>query len=107
MNLVDQIARVIDKEGAFAVAFDSTGHDAKMHPHTTRQKYWQATYELMAVEILKRVRLYTHNEIRQHLIDFEKSGWLRLGVPVDDPNFKELANKIIEEKYPLREPAHR
>lgn len=105
INLVDQIARIIDTEGAYSIAVDGTGPGAKMHPHTTRQKYWQAKYELLAIEILKRVGNYSRKEISEHLIEFEKAGWLRLGVPINDPKFKAMADKIIEAKYPAREPA--
>ena len=101
MNLVEQIARMIDREGAYGIGFNGTGPNAQPHPFTTRQKYWQATYELLAVEILKKLMATPKDEIRNSLIEFERSGWLRLGVPVDDPQFKELADKTIADKYPI------
>lgn len=99
MNVVETIARMIDAEGAYAVATDSTLPDAKPMPFTTRQKYFQSVYEVKAVEIVCSLRRYSPKEMTAFLIDFEKKGWRRMGVPIDNPKFRDMVDRIIEEKY--------
>lgn len=99
MNLVEQIARMIDAEGAYTEWFDGTDEDAKPHPLTPRQKYFQAKYECQAIEILKLIGVMNKATIRSDLIEWEKMGWMRLGVPIDRPDLKERAEEIIAGKY--------
>ena len=99
MNLVERIARMIDAEGAYYEAFNGTGPEAQKHDFTVRQKYFQANYELRAIEILNLLRPVGKDKIRNDLIEWEKFGWKRLGVPIDDPKFKEMADGIIEREY--------
>ena len=97
-NLVEQIAKMIDTEGAYAVAYPSTAPSEPI-PFTTRQKYFQAKYELLAIEIVKMLMAIERVKIRSDIIAWEKAGWLRMGVPINDPKFKEQADRIIEAKY--------
>lgn len=100
MNLVEQIARLIDHEGAYSVWLDGTGPDAKEHPLTTRQKYYQAKLELDAIAILKLVAGVPLERIKADLIEHEKMGWKRLGIPIDrDDETKATTNEIIAKKY--------
>lgn len=62
MNIVEQVARMIDAEGAYAVGYPSTDPSAQPIPFTTRQKYFQAKYEHLAVEIVKLVGNYPTGE---------------------------------------------
>lgn len=95
MNLVEQVARMLDDEGAFSVAYaDVSGKVAIAL--TTRQKYFQAKYEARAVELLKFISSMTKTAIKADLIEFEMQGWKRLGVPLERlPD----ARAIIEDKY--------
>ena len=94
MNLVEEIARMIDDEGAYSVA--STGTDGgEPIPFTTRQKYFQAKYECRAIELLKKIGGLTSTAIRTDLIEWEMRGWKGRGMPVDDP----VLSKIIADKY--------
>ncbi len=95
MNIVEQVARVIDHEGAYTEWFDGTGFDAKPHSPTTRQKYHRARAESDAVTILKLALAAGPEALREQLIEFEMQGWRERGIPVDQP---ELA-KVVTEKY--------
>jgi len=86
----------MDIEGAYARI---TNWDGTLKEYTTRQLYFQAAYEVKAIEILKMTLRTGEVRIRSDLIEFEKEGWRRLGVPIDDPKFKDLADGIIREKY--------
>lgn len=97
-NLVEQIARMIDAEGAYAVGYPSTNPSQPI-PFTVRQKYFQAKYECLAIEIVKMLMAIERAKMRSDLIAWEKAGWLRLGVPINDPEFKDQADRIIEAKY--------
>lgn len=79
MNLVEQIARIIDSEGAYSVAYDGTGPNAKQHPVTSRQEYFRAKYECDAIKILELINDYTDDKVRDDLIQWHKDGWEKLG----------------------------
>ena len=96
MNLVEQVARMIDAEGAYGVFYDNTRADASPCEPTVRQRYFQAYYECKAIELLKLLAGQTPAKIKRDLVEFEKEGWKRLGVPLEKlPE----ADKIIEGKY--------
>lgn len=96
MRLVEEVARMIDQEGAYSEWCHTDG--TPVEP-TVRQKYFQAKYECIAIDILKLVLKKSASEIRGELILFEKEGWRRLGVPIDDPRIKDEADRIIAEKF--------
>lgn len=98
-NLIDEIARMLDSEGAFAEFFDLADPEAKPMPLTPRQKYFQARYRHLAVQILNRVLNLSHEEIREELIAFEKKLWKELGLDLIKPEIKDMANKLIQDKY--------
>lgn len=96
MNIVETVARMIDAEGAYAKAFGGTDASSPAIPFTTRQKYFQAKYEMQAIEILKLAAGAGTDKIKADLIQFEKDGWKRLGVPLEQlPE----ADAIIAAKY--------
>lgn len=100
MNLVEQIARMIDAEGAYGVWYDNTCSGSEPVAPTTRQSYFRAHYECKAVEILKLLAGQTPKKIKADLVEFEKFGWERLfekhGLSLDQvPD----ADRIIKEKY--------
>lgn len=98
MNIVEQVARIIDSEGAYGVAYSDSACTQQI-PFTTRQKYFQSKYEHLAVEIIKFIRRHDPQQVKDELIEFEKDGWRRLGVPIDDPSLRETADQTIREKY--------
>lgn len=100
MNLVEQVARMIDAEGAYAEFYDNTREDAEPCEPTTRQKYFRAHYECKAIELLKLLAGQTPEKIKADLVEFERNGWERLfekhGLSLDQvPE----AEKIIRAKY--------
>jgi len=99
MNLVEQVARMLDREGAYSVWYGTTSTDGKPLDFTTRQKYFQAVYEHLAVDILKFALNTGPSEIRKALVEFEKDGWRELGVPIDNAQISDEAHRIIEAKY--------
>ena len=101
MNLVEQVARMIDSEGAYGIAYPDSSGTSSPIPFSIRQKYFQAKYECLAIDIIKRLMAARHAEMRTDLIAWEKDGWRRLGVPIGDPKFKEDADRIIDAKYPI------
>jgi len=95
MNLVEQVARMLDDEGAYSVAYGSTS-GADPLPLSPRQKYFQAKYEARAVELLKFIGSMTKTAIKADLVEFEMQEWKRLGVLLERlPD----ARAIIEAKY--------
>lgn len=93
MNLVEKIARMIDTEGAYSVWKTENGEDSEF---TTRQRYWQAKYECLAIDIIKTLMQVSAKDMREDLIAWEKQGWANLGLPIDSiPDF----DKLIESKY--------
>lgn len=103
MNIVEEIARMIDCEGAYGERFDNTRPEAKPCEPTTRQKYWRARYDHIAVGVVKRLAMFRSDELKSQLVEFEKAGWRKLNVPIDDPALKPSADRIIADKYGLRE----
>jgi hypothetical protein len=94
MNIVEQVARMIDAEGAYAEYWGSSDPNAEPMPQTVRQKYFRTGYECKAIEILQLVTGMATEKIIADLIEFEKEGWRKLGVPIDD-----VGNRIIHKKY--------
>jgi hypothetical protein len=100
LNLVEQVARMLDAEGAYGEWYDNSSFDAEPMPPTPRQNYFRAHYECKAIEILKLLAGQTPENIRADLIEFEKEGWKRefakRGLAFDQlPG----AAQIIEAKY--------
>ncbi len=98
-NLIDDLAKMLDSEGAFASFFDLADTEAKPMPPTSRQKYFQARYRHLAVKILNRVLNLSHDEIREELIAFEKKLWKELGLDLNKPAIKNMAEDLIKDKY--------
>lgn len=98
-SLIDEIAKMLDSEGAFAEFFNLADPEAKPMPPTPRQKYFQARYRHLAVQILNRVLNLSHEKIREELIAFEKKLWKELGLDLNKPAIKDLAENMIEDKY--------
>lgn len=98
-NLVEQIAKMLDTEGAFAEFFDLTDPEAKPMPPTTRQKYFQARYKHTAVMILDMLLNISHDKIKEDLVEYEKRMWQELGLDLNKPEIKDMANKLIQDKY--------
>lgn len=99
-NLVERIARMIDAEGAYSTWMNSADADAKQHPFSTRQLYFQSSYELKAIEILKALAGVPLETIRADLIEWEKLGWERLGININqDAETKTVADDVIAKKY--------
>ena len=99
MNLVEQVARMIDAEGAYGAFYNNTRADAKPCEPTTRQKYFRAHYECKAIEILKMLAGQTSAKIKADLVEFETLGLKKLlgkhGISLDQlPD----ADKIIADK---------
>ena len=95
MNLVEQIARMIDAEGAYSEWYENTSDGIEPAEPTTRQKYYRAKYESKAVDILRTLMRHDQRSIRQALIDFEKEGWKKYGIDVDALRM----SKVVEDKY--------
>jgi hypothetical protein len=96
VNLVEKIARMMDKEGAYSTGYPSTNPKTKPIPFSTRQKYWQSTYECIAIDILNLISSISKDQIKEDLIEWEKYNWERLGLS------KEVIRNlhdIIKEKY--------
>lgn len=102
LNIVERIARMIDAEGAYGMAFPGTNPAADPIPFTTRQKYFQADYELKAIHILKMLLSagLATEEVREQLVAWEKHGWARLGINIEpDAETAALTDLTIREKY--------
>lgn len=102
MNLVEKIARMIDAEGAFGEYYDNTGLDSGPMPPTARQEYFRAHYRNKAVQILMVLASISADRIKADLIEFEKEGWRQLKFPIDNPEIKPIADKIIADKYEFK-----
>jgi hypothetical protein len=96
-NLVVEIAKMIDAEGAYSVWYSGTDPNAEPKPHTTRQLYFQADYELKAIAILKRLRSLTSDEIGEALVQHEIAGWRRLKIPIEQ--LGDEGEQIVRRKY--------
>jgi hypothetical protein len=96
MNIVEKIARMVDREGAYSEWQDATG---KIVPPSIHQEYFQALYESLAVDLLKLFLTLNAKEVREELVEFEKNGWRKLGVPIDDPRIKKQADELIAAKF--------
>lgn len=102
MNLVEQIARQIDAEGAYGIGYPSTSPHALPIPFTTRQKYFQASYECKAIDLLKMLldAGFATDAVREELVQWEKFGWQRLGVNIElTPEIAAETDAIIRNKY--------
>lgn len=94
MNIIEQVARMLDAEGAYG-DFQGSPESAVAYVRS-RQNYFRAHYECKAIELLKLMLTYKPEDVRAALIEFEKDGWRKLGVPLDKlPD----ADKIIFAKY--------
>jgi len=94
MNLIEQIARKIDTEGAYSEWFDGTGLDAKKILPTTRQKYYRSRAEHLASEVAKIILEAGIERLRSDAENFEIECWGKLGLPISDD-----LKRIVADKY--------
>lgn len=99
MSIVEKAAAIIEP-GAYATDwFGGTGPDARPVKLSglseSRRNYFRASAECRAIEILRIAASMTQAELRAALIEYERDGWRRLGLPMDDPELRE----VIERKY--------
>ena len=93
MNIIDRIARMIDSEGAYSECYDGTGASAIKQPFSTRQKYFQARYEYLAIQIVDLFLGCERDDIRKDRITWEIDGWEKHGLP------RERAERMLKEKF--------
>jgi len=101
MNIVDQVARIIDPDAFDETPwYDGVGPDAKKVDfgpvEKSRKEFHKSQAIVKAGKILKLV-LKTKN-IREQLIEDERNGWEKLGIPASILNTPEV-QKVIEDKY--------
>lgn len=93
MNLIERIARLIDSEGAYGVAFSSTSENASPIPPSIRQKYFQSKYEHEATQIAKIILNAGPDKLRNDLVDFDVETWGKLGLPAN------CLRDMVEQKH--------
>lgn len=92
-DIVVQVARIIDP-GAFGVAFDGTGSDAKKLEPSTRQRYAQSVALNKAQHVVQMLAKFG-NQLAVLAADSEAQGWIDMGIPANTPELR----KIIDQKY--------
>ena len=93
MNLVEEIARIIEP-GAFIDGWvDENGTPVAPYDGlAARVALRRAEAERKASQIVTRLSGETGLSLKQGLVDWEVSRWKKMGLPMDDPELKEIVS---------------